>query len=199
MGRFSTGAMKTASVCRIEMKHFTKWKIFKYSDCTFLLNWNDGSSISVTLINSPEEMYLNLSYTLKDRSEYSYDLNYKVIIDKVPSNLGKGFIYYFVCPITYKRCRILYRAYGSHTFRSKESYKYRLYYPAQINPKKYRIFDKKESAEDKYMDIIKGRKRDQDYFKGKRTKYSIKKENYLNRFLQLEEESSKFFLDNCFK
>lgn len=199
MGRYSTGVSKTASVCRVEMKDFTRWKIFKYPEYSFSMNWTDGSSMNVTLYNKSEDSYFIFQYVLTDNSGKSYDLKYKVFITKVPSNLGRGFIYYFICPSSGRMCRILYRAYGSHTFKSREAYKYKLYYPMQTESKKYRIFDKRNNAEEKLLKLSEGRKRNQEFFKGKRTKYSIKREIYLNRFIQLDEESSAYLLANLCK
>lgn len=41
-----------------------------------------------------------------DRDE-KHDIKYKVLIVVIPSNLGKGLIYYFVCLFSHKRCRVL--------------------------------------------------------------------------------------------
>lgn len=38
--------------------------------------------------------------------------NYKVNLVSIPSNLGKGVIWYFLCPETNKRCRKLYSVSG---------------------------------------------------------------------------------------
>jgi len=196
MGRLSTGAMKTAGVCRIDMRYLTKWGAFKYSNCSIPMSWSDGSSIGMNLINFNNASYLELNYTLTDRAGIKHDLNYKVYLDKVPSNLGRGFVYYFLCPTTGRRCRILYRAYGCHTFRSRGAFSYRLYYPAQAGSKRFRVFDKKESAEVKYQRLTEGRKRHQDYFKGKRTMYSLKKEISLKRYLMLEEETERYYTEH---
>jgi len=193
MGRRSTGAMNTAQVCRIDMRYLTRWGVFKHQECSFPMSWNDGSSIRLTLINNFEETCLIFNYTLTDRADIKHELNYKVYIEKVLSNLGRGFVYYFICPNTGNRCRILYRAYGSHTFRSRKGFSYRLYYPLQQGSKLGLIFDRKFSAEEKYLKLSEGRKRNQHYFKGKITKFEMKKESYFKRYMDLEEESDRFF------
>ena len=51
-----------------------------------------------------------------------------------PSNLGRGNVAMFICPVTGDECRYLYRAYSSQAFRSRKGYArrgYRLYYPGQ--------------------------------------------------------------------
>lgn len=51
--------------------------------------------------------YLELCYTIKEKK-----FNYKVDLVQVPSNLGVGKLWFFVCPITGKRCRKLHFAQG---------------------------------------------------------------------------------------
>lgn len=40
-------------------------------------------------------------------------VNDRISLVRIPSNIGKGFLWYFVCPSTGKRCRVLY-LYRSH-------------------------------------------------------------------------------------
>ena len=44
--------------------------------------------------------------------------NYEVCLIALNSNLGKGFVWFFECPITYKRCRKLYLYRGRFSHRS---------------------------------------------------------------------------------
>ena len=66
-------------------------------------------------------------------------INYRVQLISAPSNLGKGFVWYFVCPHTGKRCRKLYLA---------DTYFYHLsafrgcMYEKQTQSKKSRYLDK---------------------------------------------------------
>lgn len=52
-----------------------------------------------------EYPYIHLEYKYNDKS-----INYKVCLVDIPSNLGKGVLWYFVCPKTGNRCRKLYLA-----------------------------------------------------------------------------------------
>ena len=52
-----------------------------------------------------------------------------------PSNLGKGELLYFVCPVSGKRCRTLFLAYGSETFKARAAYQNRIYYNSQWQSK----------------------------------------------------------------
>ena len=65
--------------------------------------------------------------------------NYKVHLVSVPSNLGKGIVWYFLCPETNKRCRKLYSIGGY--FLHREAFKGCMY-ESQIQSKKYRQLDK---------------------------------------------------------
>ena len=61
------------------------------------------SSISVTVNTGIEDPYLELDY------EYNQTrITYRVLLVSAPSNLGRGVVWYFLCPKTGKRCRKLY-------------------------------------------------------------------------------------------
>jgi hypothetical protein len=63
------------------------------------------SSISIKVNTQPGSEYLELDYKCNGNQ-----INYKVELVSVPSNIGKGFVWYFICPHTSKRCRKLYLA-----------------------------------------------------------------------------------------
>src|SRR5690606_12225110 len=74
-----------------------------------------------------------LSYTFTNNyTGYKSKEQYKVYLEGVPSNLGNGEVYYFVCPSTGRLCRILYSAYGSSRFKSRYAYKFPIYYRSQV-------------------------------------------------------------------
>lgn len=178
MGRYSTGANTVDSINRIEMKDLIKWGYFKkYANHYSTLSWSSGSRISMEVINQPEECSIRLIYTITDNhSGKKTDINYKVWIKKVPSNLGKGFVLYFICPFTYKKSRTLYRAYGSHYFKSKEAYQRRIYYDSQMASKLYVSSERYRTAEAKLEKLYLSKRRKQTTFKGKPTKYILKLE-----------------------
>lgn len=70
---------------------------------TWSRNNNKTGSISIKVNTLADQPYLELDYNFRDEPR-----NYKVYLTSVPSNLGKGFVWYFLCPETHKRCRILY-------------------------------------------------------------------------------------------
>ena len=60
-------------------------------------------SISIKVDTNHIPSFLELNYTTKETQ-----INYRVSIITVPSNLGKGFVWYFVCPKTNLKCRKLF-------------------------------------------------------------------------------------------
>ncbi|TKK65429.1 hypothetical protein FC093_20170 [Ilyomonas limi] len=163
MGRPSTGAWTVYESLRIDMPYLLKkGYIKKGSQLYFSLNWcdqRDNPTGSITCIssylNTPENMYLELIYTLKSRSDGTKtDYRYKVYLCEVDSNLGKGKVLYFLCPQSGKKCRILYKAYDSPIFKSRESYNNRLYYDCQQSSKLNKYNDNYWRI-DKHLNAIK--------------------------------------------
>lgn len=71
------------------------------------------SSLNIT-VSTLEwgESYLQFDYLYNGKP-----ISYKVSLEKVPSNLGKGFRWYFRCPFNQKRCIKLYLYNGYFTHR----------------------------------------------------------------------------------
>jgi hypothetical protein len=123
---------------RIELSYlFKNGFIKKNFKGTGKLKWTDNKgnytgNIGIETKYTDEEKYLRLFYTITDnntKEKNKYD--YKITIETIKSNLGRGAIPYFVCPQTYDRCRKLYMAYGSHIWKSRNAYRNRIYYSCQ--------------------------------------------------------------------
>ncbi|MCD4697866.1 MAG: hypothetical protein K8S16_16695 [Bacteroidales bacterium] len=90
--------------------HISKLKAWDYLEPGQIksgtLNWssngNPTGSISIR-VNTHKQPYIELDYKYRDEPR-----NYKVRLVSMPSNLGKGHIWYFLCPQINKRCRKLY-------------------------------------------------------------------------------------------
>ncbi len=63
------------------------------------------SSVSIFIDMYSSQPYLRFDYTYQKEEEIKYD----VPLVSLPSNLGKGRVWYFLCPAINKRCRKLYR------------------------------------------------------------------------------------------
>lgn len=132
MGRNTTGAITVNQCLFLNVNFYLKYirnNIFPFAGST---SWNTGASISFLLSKDEAGLFLELNYskTIKEEKE---SFNYKVRIVSVPSNLGKGENYYFICPISEKRCKILFMAYGSNYFKCRTAYQNRIYYPSQLS------------------------------------------------------------------
>jgi hypothetical protein len=88
--------------------------------------------ISIVVDTFSESPYLELDYKLNDKP-----INYKVQLLNVPSNIGKGVVWFFICPITGKRCRKLYLA--DTYFLHREAFRGCMY-DKQTKSKKWREF-----------------------------------------------------------
>ncbi len=137
MGRYSTGAISTSSAQRLELSYLLRHGSIKKGQFIHgSLNWTNGNNISFISELTEKNQYIRLIYT--HTSNYSGEVNkmdYKIQLVSIPSNLGKGKIYYFRCPVSGRRSRILYMCYGSLYFKSRLAYRKRIFYPSQISSK----------------------------------------------------------------
>lgn len=124
---------------QISISKLKEWKYLnpeqiKSGTLTWSSNGNKTGSISIRVNTHSEQPYIELNYKYKDEPR-----NYKVNLVFMPSNLGKGLIWYFLCPQTKKRCRKLYSI-GGH-FLHREAFNGCMY-ETQTQSKKYRQLDK---------------------------------------------------------
>ena len=107
--------------CRtIAMSDLIRWKyIQKHLRQAGFLRWTrygvDEASLNFLIDYTTDYPYMELKYTLMQDDK---QINYRINITSVPSNLGKGEVLYFVCPFTFKRCSKLYLLNGRFAHRS---------------------------------------------------------------------------------
>jgi len=70
-------------------------------------NEHKRGAITVTVNTKAEQPFIDLDYNYKDEPK-----NYRINLVRVASNLNKGFLWYFLCPRTNKRCRKMYSING---------------------------------------------------------------------------------------
>lgn len=174
MGRYTTGSQTTGESLRIELSYLIRDKILrKGAVVTGSLSWTSGATISYICRYLDEDLSLQLVYTHTDNSTgEKIDYDYKIFFNRKPSNLGKGEVLYFRCPVSLKSCRILYMAYDYPKFKSREAYRNRLYYSNQLS-------SKLSGPNDKYWRIrrqldAKNLKHHRETYKGKLTKSEIR-------------------------
>ncbi|MEG0848407.1 MAG: hypothetical protein RSF34_02250 [Flavobacterium sp.] len=135
---------------------------------SYTLSWSRNgdkhSSIGIEINNNGFERFVVLDY--KSNGD---PINYKIKIISKPSNLGKGEVFYFVCPSTGKHCRKLY-LHGKY-FLHREAFK-GLMYSKQLESKKnrdlHKIFDTCYLSDEVYEERYK--KYFKTHYNGKETK-----------------------------
>jgi hypothetical protein len=164
MGRNSTGIITTAEVKRLELSYLLKMGyICKGKAVTGArLSWirrgeHPYGDITIDSLYTDQEKYLRLRYTItrEDGTREPYD--YKIYLNAKPSNLGRGEVLYFICPERLELCRVLYMAYSSPTFKSREAYSVKLYYPLQTSSQLSRFNDRFWSLERSLGKLQQGR------------------------------------------
>ncbi len=161
----------------------TKLKEWEYLDPKQIksgtLNWsrngNSTGSISIKVSTHNEQPYIELDYNYRDEPR-----NYKVRLVSMPSNLGKGLIWYFLCPHTNKRCRKLYSI-GGYFFH-REAFNGCMYecqtqskYSRQLS----RLYEPYFKQEGHYKEIHS--KHFKKYYNGKPTKRYLKLMNMIRQ------------------
>lgn len=170
MGKNPTFPKLYNEALQIRLSKLKEWEYFKEPEIkSGTLKWSrNGSntgSISISMNTLIKPYYLEVKYTFNDEPR-----NYKIEMITVPSNLGRGVIWFFVCPQTGKRCRVLYSIGGYFYHRS--AFKGCMY-EVQTYSKKRRLFNRIMGSEFFHSKIIYSRyfKR---YYAGKPTKRYMK-------------------------
>ena len=167
-------------VYRIELSYLIeKEYIKKNTVISGLLSWADGSSIQFYSDLTTERHYIRLVYRLHSPDQV---IDYKVYLTYVKSNLGKGMVPYMVCPASGRRCRILYRAFGSPIWKAKQAYSERLYYESQLWSKNQRVYGQWYLVEKRLRELSKG-VRNQTTYNGKLTRRHKAKLNWERKSL----------------
>ena len=137
MGRHSSLPALYDAVLQINISKLKEWGYLnpghrKRGTITWSRNGHVTDSIGITADTSTALPYIELAYTYNGQSR-----KYRVRLVWVPSNLGTGKVWYFLCPDTGKRCRILY--YVAGWFLHREAFN-GVYYDSQIQSQKLRNY-----------------------------------------------------------
>ena len=191
MGRWTTGATSTDASKRISISYLKQQGYlepgqFSQGPLNFSVNGNPTGSIMICT-DTTGEPYLKLTYSQTNRETgEKTNLDYKVWLVKVPSNLGRGFRYYFQCPVSGKRCTILYMAYDSQYFKHREAYQNRIYYPVQMEPQHYRCFQ--YHAVKRQLDEL-YKKQKKNHYRGNKTRLAERIERLEKKYGKLNREA----------
>lgn len=160
-------------VHQLSISNLKEWEYLKHiktamGTIKWSSNGNETASISITVCTSKENPFAQLDYSYNKTH-----LNYKVKLVSIPSNLGKGRIWYFLCPKTNLRYRILYLINGY--FYHRNAFKNGIY-ESQVFSKNLRLMDKTLGVyfgvEKLYTELYK--KNFKRYYAGKPTKRYLK-------------------------
>ncbi len=173
---------------QISTSKLKEWKYLnaeqiKSGSLTWSRNGNQTASISIRVNTYEEQSFIELDYKYRGEPR-----NYKVKLVTKPSNLGNGFVWYFLCPQTKKRCRKLYLVGGY--FLHREAFNGCMY-ETQTQSKKYRELDKTLGAYFRTDDLY-----EQLYSKHFKKTYAGKPtRKYLRIMEQIERAESVSYLD----
>jgi hypothetical protein len=97
-------------VLQISISKLKEWKYlepdkFMHATIKWSRNGNKTAEISIT-VNTYAGLYAG--YVELDYSYNKEPVKYRINLVSLPSNIGKGKVWYFECPHTKKRCRKLY-------------------------------------------------------------------------------------------
>jgi len=140
MGINTIGAVITDSVLKIELSYLLqKGYIKKGSSLSGKLLWTNGSNVGIETKYTENEKYIRLKYSItENESQVKTNYDYRIELTTLKSNLGRGELLYFVCPVSQSKCRVLYQNNDTAKWQSRQAYKKRIYYRSQQISKNYR-------------------------------------------------------------
>ncbi|MEO0778489.1 MAG: hypothetical protein AAF146_18120 [Bacteroidota bacterium] len=186
MGRTYSKATTTRAALRLELslllRHGYLRKNHQIATNYHWTNQRDepAGNINLTSHWTRDECYLDLSYFLTSPDGVKCPRDYRINFERVPSNLGKGEVLYFICPVSERRCRVLYSAYGSLFFKVREAYEQPLYYPCQVSSKLDYANDRYWELEGRLKRLRRGKYAKRTY-RGKPTKWVEREERLMDQ------------------
>ena len=156
-------------VLSLDISNLRKWNYLKEdSIMSGTITWTNSyheitSRLPINVVMQGNK-HVNLNYKCNENS-----YNYNISLVTLPSNLGKGQVYYFLCPFTGKRCRKLHLI--DEQFMHRSALRSALY-SKQTHSKSWRFMERHYGAyfdEDKYYEELYS-KHFKRYYNGKPTK-----------------------------
>ncbi|UOR03729.1 hypothetical protein MUN82_12300 [Hymenobacter aerilatus] len=140
-------------------------------------NGHPSGSVGLDVVLLDDQSYLRLHYTLNDTTRYDY----RIELEAVPTNLGNGFRYYMICPVSGRRATVLYLRDGTGKFAHRLAYgPTRLFYGSQLESKTFRGLSSYFAVD---------REWEKHYKKGRKTHYQGKPTKWYARLLKLGEKA----------
>lgn len=159
---------KTISIYDLKRWNYLKPNKLVTGTITFNNYFAEALTVTIQVYNDLKKPYTILEHTVNGTV-----INYRIDFEMLPSNLGKGFVLFFLCPRSGNRCRKLYLI-GSR-FNHRSAYSFATYQTQTLGTKdKYLIreFDKLTKANKAKSKLCS--KNFKKYYNGKPTKQYLK-------------------------
>ncbi|MBL1219378.1 hypothetical protein JET18_00890 [Chryseobacterium sp. L7] len=145
MGRYANFPLTVEDLRFLDLKFLSKHDYLSPNSIqSGVITWSnktgDKNSISVSSIIDNDAGVLTLNYILNNDEK----INYQIQLASKTSNLGKGLVWFFICPFTGRYCRKLHLINGYFQHRTANP---NLMYEKQIEPKIWRVWNKTFGAE----------------------------------------------------
>lgn len=175
MGRYGNYPTTVEDCLTFRIKSLTENKNTYLTKCGIqrgVTSWSTNgvvhSTINIEVTHSEYDTFIIFDYKVNGEPK-----RYRINLECKVSNLGKGVIWFFVCPSTGKLCRKLYLNCGYFLHRTAFT---NLMYSKQIESKRFRALDKVFGAyfirEEVYSEVYK--KYFKTHYNGKPTKRYLK-------------------------
>jgi len=121
------------NISKLKEWNYLNTEQYKQGAINWSRNGNEIASIGIKSYTNQIVPYIELNYNHNKEPR-----NYRIYLVSTPSNLGKGLIWYFLCPQTNTRCRKLYLMSGYFLHRNAFN---GCMYESQIRTKYMRFLD----------------------------------------------------------
>lgn len=197
MANFNKTSINTYQVRKLNISYLVRNMIIRENKKVCAkITFPDNSSIGIESDLTNKVPFLSLEYTISDkRTGGQTKYNYKIELYTQRSNLGKGHYYYFLCPKTGNKARILYLDYVGGYFQSIKAFDKNIYYRIQQCSKRYYSLERRNAIE-RTLSELKD-KSVKSHYKGEQTKIKKRIEFY-ERELRKHSAILKTELDNIY-
>lgn len=186
MGRPSSGALIFEGATRISISYLIRrGYIRKGRVYSGVLSWTNGHNIGFRSHYYGSERYFQLNYTTGSREDLICH-EHKIRLASIPSNLGKGEVLYFVCPVSTRLCRFLIFSNHNRMFVCREALAGRAFYESQTSSKLDLENDRYWSIRRK-LDRLSSSRKETFIYKGKKTRYAMRVDRLFEKMNAAEE------------
>lgn len=145
MGYFSTYSTKVEDSLILSLKDLRKWGYlepnnYKSGIITVSRRKTEIARYNIAVSTSKEDSFIRFQYTVSRFNEVLKEIDYRIPLVTVPTNIGKSVRYYFLCPNTGKRCLKLCKPPHEHYFLHRSAFPY-LIHSKQTESKRGRALE----------------------------------------------------------